>query len=112
NAFAHRLFRVESLLNTPLFVGFPGFVSKLWMAADEAGRYRGVYEWDDADLAIAYVRALWWPLALVSERSSIRCHVVPDAHRDEVIATMEPDPEDTCWWRPTRSGRTVSDESQ
>src|SRR5436190_12570183 len=28
----HGAFRVESLLNTPLFVGFPGFVSKLWLA--------------------------------------------------------------------------------
>ncbi len=28
----HALFRAESLLNTPLFVGFPGFVSKLWLA--------------------------------------------------------------------------------
>ena len=41
----HTLFRWESLLNTPLFVGFPGFVSKLWMTCDERGRYRGIYEW-------------------------------------------------------------------
>jgi hypothetical protein len=34
----HALFRAESLLNTPLFVGFPGFASKLWLAHDEAGR--------------------------------------------------------------------------
>jgi hypothetical protein len=31
------LFRWESLLNTPLFVSFPGFVSKLWLADDEHG---------------------------------------------------------------------------
>ena len=31
----HALFRAESLLNTPLFVGFPGFASKLWLAHDE-----------------------------------------------------------------------------
>ncbi|WP_152648792.1 hypothetical protein [Streptacidiphilus anmyonensis] len=43
--------RWESLLNTPLFVGFPGFRSKLWLAADEHGRYRGVYEWDGAERA-------------------------------------------------------------
>ena len=42
----HAAFRRESLLNTPLFAGFPGFVSKLWLAHDERGRYRGVYEWD------------------------------------------------------------------
>ena len=31
----HAVFRAESLLNTPLFAGFPGFVSKLWLAHDE-----------------------------------------------------------------------------
>ena len=67
----HRLFRAESLLNTPLFVGFPGFVSKLWVAADEHDVYRGVYEWNGAARADAYARALWWILALVSERGSI-----------------------------------------
>ena len=42
----HAVFRRESLLNTPLFAGFPGLVSKLWLADDERGRYRGLYEWD------------------------------------------------------------------
>ena len=37
----HAAFRRESLLNTPLFAGFPGFVSKLWLANDDLGRYRG-----------------------------------------------------------------------
>ena len=47
----HTLFRLESILNTPLFVGFPGFISKLWMAHDVHGIYRGLYEWDRADQA-------------------------------------------------------------
>src|SRR6476661_7500007 len=81
----HRAFEVESLLNTPLFVGFPGFVSKLWVAADGRGVYRGVYEWDDPRLADAYARALWWVLALVSHRSSIHHHVVPGTRRDDVL---------------------------
>src|SRR2546429_2066802 len=55
----HAAFRRESLLNTPLFVGFPGFVSKLWLANDDLGRYRGLYEWDDPLLAENYARALW-----------------------------------------------------
>ena len=42
----HAAFRRESLLNTPLFAGFSGLVSKLWLANDELGRYRGIYEWD------------------------------------------------------------------
>src|SRR5262249_60837442 len=55
----HAAFRRESLLNTPLFAGFPGFVSKLWLAHDDRGRYRGLYEWDDPLLAEGYARALW-----------------------------------------------------
>ena len=67
----HAVFRRESLLNTPLFAGFPGLVSKLWLADDERGRYRGLYEWDGPRLAENYARALWRVLALVSVRGSI-----------------------------------------
>jgi hypothetical protein len=81
----HRLFRWESMANTPLFVGFPGFVSKLWLAHDENGVYRGLYEWDGAGPAEAYVRALWWALAIVSEPESIRHQVVPGLGRDAVL---------------------------
>ncbi|SDK48897.1 hypothetical protein SAMN05428985_104214 [Nocardioides sp. YR527] len=99
----HVLFRWESWLNTPLFVGFPGFVSKLWLAADEQGRYRGIYEWDGADRAEHYARSLWRVLALVSEPGSIDFRVVPGLRRDEVLAdpglleagTSAPD-----WWCP------------
>jgi hypothetical protein len=102
----HAVFRAESLLNTPLFVGFPGFVSKLWLAHDEHGVYRGVYQWNGARRADAYVRALWWLLALVSVRSSIRYVVLPGLRRDDVLADQrvldgatpgDPDPE--AWWR-------------
>ncbi len=106
---AHRLFRWESMANTPLFVGFPGFVSKLWVSHDAAGRYRGLYQWDGPDRAVAYARALWWVLALVSERRSIRYHVVPHLGRDEWLDSIaadgnpaddpDPDPAGDQWWR-------------
>jgi hypothetical protein len=83
--FGHTLFRWESLLNTPLFAGFPGFVSKLWLAADERGRYRGVYEWDGPRHAEAYARALWRVLALVSVRGSIHYLVLPGLRRAELL---------------------------
>ena len=82
----HAAFRAESLLNTPLFVGFPGFVSKLWLAADEHGRYRGLYEWDGPRRADAYARALWRVLALVSVPGSIHYIVLPGLRRDELLA--------------------------
>jgi hypothetical protein len=106
HGWGHALFRTESLLNTPLFVGFPGFVSKLWLAHDGNDVYRGFYEWDGAELADAYVRALWWVLALVSIRESIRYAVVLGLRRDEVLA--DPTALDRAvpghgdvWWRLT-----------
>src|SRR3954447_818894 len=81
----HAVFRAESLLNTPLFVGFPGFVSKLWLAHDQKGGYRGVYEWDGPALAHAYARALWRVLALVSVPGSVHYVVVPGLHRDDLL---------------------------
>jgi hypothetical protein len=100
----HSLFRLESELNTVLFAGFPGLVSKLWFRHDEHGVYRGFYQWDGASRAVAYVRALWWVLALVSETSSIHYAVLPGADRDDVVAN--PALVDTVaaspggWWRP------------
>jgi hypothetical protein len=105
SARAHALFRLESVLNTVLFAGFPGFVSKLWMAHDDNGVYRGVYDWDEPVSAEAYVRALWWALALVSHSASIHYAVLPGLRRDELlrdpdvadaVAADEPD----AWWRP------------
>jgi hypothetical protein len=101
----HAAFRSESILNTPLFVGFPGLVSKLWMAHDEHGAYRGLYQWDGAARAEAYARALWRVLALVSVPGSIAYRVIPGAGRDELLA--EPhvldagsSGEAAQWWRP------------
>jgi hypothetical protein len=99
----HAAFRLESLLNTPLFAGFPGFVSKLWLAHDERGRYRGMYEWDGPQLAESYARALWRVLALVSVPGSVHYVVLPGLRRDvlletpHVLASTAPDAAE--WWR-------------
>lgn len=83
---AHTAFRWESELNTPMFAGFPGFVSKLWLAHDEQGRYRGVYEWDGPDAAQAYVLALGRVLSLVCDPATVRAVVLPGLRRDAVLA--------------------------
>lgn len=95
----HALFRFESELNTVLFAGFPGFVSKLWFTADERGVYRGVYDWDGVERAHAYVRALWWALMVVSVRSSIEHVVVPGVGRDELLRDAAATEDDAAWWR-------------
>jgi len=100
----HAAFRRESLLNTPLFAGFPGFVSKLWLADDEHGRYRGLYEWDGPRRAEAYARALWRVLALVSVRGSIHYIVLPGLRRDELLARPQvlagAAAGGAAWWQP------------
>jgi hypothetical protein len=77
---------MESILNTPLFAGFPGFVSKLWLSHDANGIYRGLYEWDGPARAEQYARSLWRVLELVSEHGSIDYRVLPGLRRDEVLA--------------------------
>ena len=100
----HAVFRRASLLNIPLFVGFPGFVSKLWLAHDAHGTYRGVYEWDGAGQAEAYARALWRVLALVSSPGSIHYRVVAGIRRTDLLAdparlASEGPARGTDWWR-------------
>lgn len=82
----HALFRLESELNTVLFAGFPGLISKLWLGHDGRSMYRGLYQWDDPELARSYARALWWPLAVVSEPESIDYRVLPGVWRDQLLA--------------------------
>ena len=85
----HALFEWESLLNTPLFVGFPGFVSKLWVAHDDHGTYPGLYEWDGAERGEAYARALWRVLQLVSVPGSIHYQVLPGNRRADVFTRLD-----------------------
>jgi hypothetical protein len=100
----HTLFRWESLLNTPLFAGFPGFASKLWLAHDQHGVYRGVYEWDGPARAEYYARCLWRILAIGSVPGSIHYMVLPGLRRDDVLKDPHvlddrvPD-EQSAWWR-------------
>jgi hypothetical protein len=102
---AHAVFRLESELNTPLFVGFPGFVTKLWLAHDRLGTYRGIYEWDGAERAERYARSLWHVLALVSEPGSIAYQVLPGVQREEFLAQPDAwagdEPGTGAWWRVT-----------
>jgi hypothetical protein len=81
-----------------------GLVSKLWLADDERGRYRGLYEWDGPRLADNYARALWRVLALVSVRGSIHYVVLPGLRRDALLEEPQRLAGDEAWWRLTAVG--------
>lgn len=106
---AHAVFRRTCVVNTPLFAGFPGFATKLWLHDRDTGVYRGFYEWDGADRAAWYAERLRYVLLLVCVSDSIAYHVVPGPRRTEVLAhpellrdgTREGEPAETPgpWWR-------------
>lgn len=104
NARLHRLFRAESIANTPLFAGFPGFRWKLWCTDEQRWTYRGVYEWDGADRAVDYATTLSSLLRLVCVPSSVRFHVEPgfwlaDVLQDPSLLAADEPPPDGPWWR-------------
>lgn len=101
----HAVFRRESALHTPLFAGFPGFRTKLWLADHDTAIYRGIYDWDGVDRAFAYAAPLSRLLRLVSERGSVAYHVVPGVSRQTVLDAATGDADHavggaTAWWRP------------
>jgi hypothetical protein len=97
----HAGFRHECLIHTPLFAGFPGFRSKLWLGDDGTRIYRGVYQWEGATDAEAYAERMVGLLAPFSNRGTARYHVAPGLTRAEYLR----DPDRTsggeldAWWR-------------
>lgn len=100
----HALFRAESIANTPLFAGFPGFRTKLWASDRHTGVYRGVYEWDGVQPAVSYATTLTALLRLGSVPGSVKFHVEPGVRRDDFLrdpdlAGPTPPAGPDRWWR-------------
>jgi hypothetical protein len=100
----HALFRRECILHTPLFAGFPGFKSKLWISDTATGTYRGLYEWDGAEGAVDYADHLVRLLIPLSTRGSVRYHVIPGIRRQDLFGASGPavtgqEPGADAWWR-------------
>lgn len=98
----HAAFRRECVLHTPLFAGFPGFRSKLWLTDLQTGLYRGLYEWDGADLAVDYAETLARLLRVVSVRGSVGHHVAPGVGRDGLLRDPTGAADGPAWARLSR----------
>jgi hypothetical protein len=102
--FLHALFRRECILHTPLFAGFPGFQTKLWISDTATGVYRGLYEWDGPERAAEYADQLVRLLVPLSTHGSVRYHVIPGIRRRDLFAapglagTGQEEGADN-WWR-------------
>lgn len=101
----HAAFRRECVLHTPLFAGFPGFRSKLWLADTAAWTYRGLYEWDGAAPAEGYASQLMRILRPVCLPGAVAFHVTTGVGRDEALgrpgtALGAGATGGGAWWRP------------
>ena len=98
----HAAFRRECVLHTPLFAGFPGFRSKLWIDDLETGVYRGIYQWQGGDLARHYAARMVALLRPFSNAGTARHQVVEGVLRDEFLMRPEVVPNartEGDWWR-------------
>ncbi len=98
NHLLHAAFRRECVLHTPLFAGFPGFRSKLWIDDVETGVYRGIYEWHTGDLARHYAARMVALLAPFSNAETARYQVVEGLRRDDFLLLAPAHAHDD-WWR-------------
>jgi hypothetical protein len=70
------IFERESILNTVLYAGVPGFRTKLWLVDPESCDYAGLYGWCGAAAAEHYGRYISAVLRPLSVRGSIGYQVV------------------------------------
>ena len=84
----HAAFRTGCVVNVPLFAGFPGFGTKLWMEDLGTGGYRGVYEWYGADLADSYAARLSRILTPISVPGSVRYRVIPGVFLEDYLGLL------------------------
>jgi hypothetical protein len=108
--FLHALFRRECILHTPLFAGFPGFQTKLWLSDTATGTYRGLYEWDGPGRAADYADHLVRLLIPLSTHGSVRYHIIPGIPRRDLFAApgfavAGQDQGADGWWRLAETAR-------
>jgi len=89
-----RIFERACIVNTLLFAGVPGYVTKLWMVNPPTSDYAGLYSWRSASEAESYGRYITSILRPLSARGSIGFNVVADRTLDEYLGASESSTQD------------------
>lgn len=79
NSFFHRLFQTLSMLNTPVWVGFLGFKTKLWLVDQKTKDYLGIYRYQGKNNAKKYAQYICAILKPVSCQSSVWYEILDES---------------------------------
>jgi len=71
NPLFHWMFQRICIISTPIWSGFHGLRTKLWMVDPESKNYLGIYEWAGDQNALAYAEWLTQILRPLSTRGSV-----------------------------------------
>jgi hypothetical protein len=84
------LFERESILNTALYAGFPGYRRKRWMVDRTTGDYAGLYAWCGRREAQTYARYITAVLRPLSVPGSVGFAIPGDPDRDTEVTEGAP----------------------
>ena len=89
NPILHWLFQRICIISTPIWGGFSGFRTKLWMVDPKDKNYLGIYEWAGDGSARNYVEWLTVILRPLSTSGSVWYELYPDLKLDSYLKDHE-----------------------
>jgi hypothetical protein len=70
-----------SLFPIPMFIGLPGFRAKFWLADNETGYNKGIYQWKTKQDAINYSQSFAVDfMTKRSEENTVSVEIIPDTN--------------------------------
>lgn len=87
NSFFHWLFQSLCLLDTPVWVGFPGFRRKFWMVDIHTKDYLGIYRYEGSENAKSYAEYISAVLIPLSTKNSVWFEVKETGFNDYLNGT-------------------------
>ena len=85
NSLLHWLFQRICIISTPIWSGFRGFRTKLWMVDYGSKNYLGIYEWAGEQNALSYAEWLVNILRRLSTERSVWYEIYRNKELDEYL---------------------------